>query len=85
MSPMTERLAQVEEWTRGHERRCEERLEAIHGAIAELKGSLAWQRNALWAVVVALLAWALAQLWATDQRRLDRLEQPSAVASPQLR
>jgi hypothetical protein len=80
-----ERLAKIEEWARGHERRCEERLEAIHCAIGEVKGSLSWQRNALWAVVAALLAWALAQLWSANQSRLARLEAPAAPAAAQAR
>ena len=84
MRPPQERLAKVEEWARGHERRCEERLEAIHGAIGEVKGALAWQRNALWAVVAALLAWALAQLWTANQDRLERLETPAAPAASTL-
>ena len=80
MATTPERLAKIEEWAKGHERRCEERLDAIHDAIGEVKGSLAWQRNALWAVVVALLAWALAQLWTGSQGRIERLEKPAATA-----
>ncbi len=85
MNTAAERLAKIEEWAKGHERRCEERLEAIHCAVDEVKGSLAWQRNALWAVVAALLAWALAQLWASSQGRIERLETPAAIAASHAR
>ncbi|HYF57308.1 MAG TPA: hypothetical protein VEA41_23875 [Salinarimonas sp.] len=30
-----------------------------------------------WAIVAALLAWALAQVWSTNEARLERLERPA--------
>jgi hypothetical protein len=80
-APAPERLAKIEEWAQGHERRCEERLDTIHAAIGELKGAVKWQRNALWGLVIALLAWAMAQLWAANQATLAELKRPTATTT----
>lgn len=86
MTTQGERLATVEEWAEGHEKRCEERLKNIHtaidgvkGEVTDMRGTLRWLRNSIWAAVFALLAWAGAQMYATNQARLAALEKPVVV------
>lgn len=64
MAALAERLATVEQRLNDHEARCEERLAEIRAAAAStLKGVEALKTRA-WGVMAALLAWALAQVWA---------------------
>lgn len=57
-----------------HEDLCAERYANIHDAIKELKADSKQGRNALYGLVVALLAWAASQVY-------NDLKQP-AVAAP---
>lgn len=58
-----ERLATVETWRDGHEKLCAQRQEAMGREIKELKGSVDGLSKGAWAVALALLAFALTQLW----------------------
>ena len=52
-----------------HESRCEERLGEIkHTAAGTLK-AVEGLKSRFWAITLALLAWALAQVWAAQSRR----------------
>jgi hypothetical protein len=76
-----ERLAAVEQRLTDHEARCEERLSEIRASAAHTLKAVESLRNRFWAVAVSLLAWAMAQLWASEQARLNHLEArpPTAV------
>jgi hypothetical protein len=75
----SERLASVEQRLTDHEARCEERLSEIKASAAHTLKAVESLRNRFWAVAVSLLAWAMAQLWASEQARLSHLEAPTAV------
>lgn len=77
-----ERLAALEQRMNDHESRCEERLAEIkRDGLATLKAVDSLKGRA-WMVVFALLAWAGAQVWASNNSRFDRLEQrPAATAT----
>lgn len=75
MATPSERVAKVEQRLTDHESRCEERLGEIKKAIGGLQ-------NRSWALVIAVLAWAVSQLWITQQARIERIEQQKpALAS----
>jgi hypothetical protein len=76
----SERLASVEQRLTDHEARCEERLGEIKASSAHTLKAVEGLKNRFWAITVALLAWALAQLWAGNQARVSRLEaRPAAT------
>jgi hypothetical protein len=70
----TERLASVEQRLSDHEARCEERLAEIKASAAHTLKAVESLRNRFWGVAISLLAWAMAQLWASEQARLGHLE-----------
>jgi len=69
-----ERLAAVEQRLTDHEARCEERLGEIRTSATSTLKAVEGLKSRFWAITVALLAWALAQLWAGSQARVTRLE-----------
>lgn len=81
---MTDRVTAIEEWRDNHDARCEERQQGIQASLAELKRTLNLQGKAAWGVVVALLAWAMLNVWTSrDQSmaaRISALERPPAVS-----
>jgi len=83
MATQGERLAALERGLSDHESRCEERLGEIKALVAKTDASVEKMNGRSWAIVAALLAWALAQLWAANEERADRLERarPPVVAA----
>jgi hypothetical protein len=79
MTTHSERLAAMEQRMGDHESRCEERLGEIKATSASTLAAVEGLKGRVWAIVIALLAWALAQLWAASEARVSRLEtQPAA-------
>ncbi len=76
----SERLAAVEQRLTDHEARCEERLAEIKAAAAGTLKAVEGLKSRFWGITLALLAWALAQVWAASQSRLARLEAAGPVA-----
>jgi hypothetical protein len=60
---MAVKIAKLEEWVEGHEKRCEDRLTTINDAIADVKTTMQRGGRAVWAVAIALLAWGAAQIY----------------------
>ena len=82
MTELAERVAAVEQRVSDHEGRCEERLGEIKITAASTLKAVEGVRGRIWAIVIALLAWALAQVWTTQTDRMDRLEaRPAAAAT----
>jgi hypothetical protein len=73
----SERLASLEQRVADHESRCEERLAEIRSSAAGTLRAVEGLKARVWALVVTLLAWAFAQLWAANEGRLTRLERPA--------
>jgi hypothetical protein len=71
-----ERLAAVEQRIVDHESRCEERLTEIKASAAGTLKAVEGLKSRFWTISLALLAWALAQVWAASQTRLAHLESP---------
>jgi hypothetical protein len=69
-----ERLASLEQRLADHEARCEERLNEIKRSGAATLKAVESLKSRSWALVLALLTWALAQVWAEGQQRVERLE-----------
>lgn len=63
-----ERVASLEEWTEGHEARCEERVNDIKDSVKALQ-----KQN--WVLILAVAGWALSQLYDT----LAHPHQPQSV------
>lgn len=70
----SERLASLEQRLTDHEARCEERLGEIKTSASHTLKAVEGLKSRFWAITVALLAWAMAQLWAGSQARLAPLE-----------
>lgn len=79
MTTQSERLASLEQRLTDHESRCEERLSEIRASSASTLRAVEGLRSRFWAITVAVLAWALAQVWAADQARVQRLEAARAM------
>lgn len=62
-----ERLAAVEQRITDHESRCEERLVEIKKTAGATLLAVEGLKTRIGAVVLALLAWALVQLWTAQQ------------------
>lgn len=71
-----ERLASLEQRLSDHESRCEERLAEIRTSASHTLEAVEGLKSRIWMIAIALLAWALAQLWAANEGRLSRLEAP---------
>jgi len=80
-----ERLAAVEQRLADHESRCEERLGEIRASVASTLKAVEGLKSRFWTISVALLAWALAQIWAGSQARLARLEAAPPEAAGHVR
>ncbi|THD80640.1 MAG: hypothetical protein E7812_07880 [Phenylobacterium sp.] len=78
--PEAERLAAVEQRIADHEARCEERLAELRASATSTLKAVESLKNRFWAIALALLAWALAQLWSADQARVGRLEAAASHA-----
>lgn len=74
MATPSERLAALEQRLTDHESRCEERLGEIKTASANTLSAVEGLKGRVWAIVVALLAWSMAQVWAANEARVSRLE-----------
>lgn len=74
MATQSERLAALEQRLTDHESRCEERLAEIKTASASTLSAVEGLKGRVWAMVVALLAWSMAQVWAANEARMSRLE-----------
>lgn len=75
-----ERIASLEQRLADHESRCEERLGEIKLSAANTLKAVEGLKSRFWATALALLAWALAQVWAGSQARLAHLEAPRSNA-----
>ncbi len=85
MTTQSERLAALEQRMSDHEARCEERLGEIKAAAASTLRAVEGLKGRSWGVVVALLAWALAQVWSVNAARLARLESVAPTSLEQVR
>lgn len=75
MTPaQTERLATLEQRLTDHESRCEERLGEIKTTANATLAAVEGLKGRFWTITLALLAWALAQVWSAGQARVERLE-----------
>jgi hypothetical protein len=74
VTAQSERLASLEQRLTDHESRCEERLSEIKMTSASTLKAVEGLKGRVWTIVMALLAWAMAQVWATSEHRLTRLE-----------
>jgi hypothetical protein len=74
MTTPSERLAALEQRLTDHESRCEERLAEIKSTTAGTLSAVEGLKTRFWGLVLALLAWSMAQLWSANQDRLTRLE-----------
>lgn len=81
MAQNVERLASLEQRLTDHESRCEERLAEIKVSSASTLKAVEGLKGRFWSITLALLAWALAQVWSGSQARLARLEvsRPTAI------
>jgi hypothetical protein len=70
----SERLAALEQRLTDHESRCEERLAEIKASTASTLTAVEGLKGRIWTFALALLAWAMAQVWSGEQARLQRLE-----------
>ena len=78
-APSVERLASLEQRLTDHESRCEERLSEIKASANNTLKAVEGLKGRFWSITLALLAWALAQVWSGSQGRVARLE-PSRPA-----
>ncbi|MGH6909336.1 MAG: hypothetical protein ACREE0_14020 [Phenylobacterium sp.] len=74
MTLQLERLASLEQRLSDHESRCEERLGEIRTSASSTLKAVEGLKSRFWAIALSLLAWAFAQVWATNQSRLAHLE-----------
>lgn len=74
MPTQSERLAAVEQRLVDHEARCEERLAEIKSSVGSTLRAVEGLKNRSWGIALALLTWALAQLWSANATRVERLE-----------
>ena len=82
MTTQSERIAALEQRILDHESRCEERLGEIKATSASTLAAVEGLKGRVWAIVISLLAWALAQVWAANEARVAHLEsRASAVRS----
>lgn len=72
-----ERLATLEQRLVDHEARCEERLAEIRSSGAATLSAVESLKGRAWAVIFALLAWALAQLWSANRIHPVTAESPA--------
>ena len=70
-STQRERIASLEQRLTDHEARCEERLGEIKASASNTLKAVEGLKSRFWAITLALLAWAMAQLWAGSQARVE--------------
>jgi len=75
-----ERLASLEQRVLDHEARCEERLGEIRASASSTLKAVEGLKNRFWVIAVTLLAWAMAQVWAGSEARLDHLEKAGLIS-----
>jgi hypothetical protein len=80
MTTQSERLASLEQRVTDHESRCEERLGEIKASASNTLKAVEGLKSRFWAIVLSLLAWAMAQVWSTNQGRISHLEAAAAPA-----
>jgi len=80
MTTQSERLASLEQRLTDHESRCEERLGEIKISATNTLKAVEGLKSRSWAIALAMLAWALAQVWSADQARVSRLESAQFAA-----
>jgi hypothetical protein len=80
MSTQSERLASLEQRLTDHESRCEERLGEIKASASSTLKAVEGLKSRFWAIALALLAWAFAQVWSSNQARLAHLEAARPLA-----
>ncbi len=74
MTTASERLASLEQRLTDHEARCEERLGEIKASAANTLKAVEGLKSRFWAIALSLLAWAMAQVWSSNQSRLSHVE-----------
>jgi hypothetical protein len=80
MATQGEKVAALEQRLRDHEGRCEERLAEIKAVATDTKAAVEGLKARSWGIVIAILAWALSQMWIAQQARIEHIEQkPAAV------
>jgi len=77
-------MAALEQRLTDHESRCEERLGEIKISAASTLKAVEGLKNRSWAIALAMLAWALAQVWSADQARVTRLESAQLIAKQEV-
>jgi hypothetical protein len=77
-------MAALEQRLTDHESRCEERLGEIKVSAASTLKAVEGLKNRSWAIALAMLAWALAQVWSADQARVTRLESAQLIAKQEV-
>jgi hypothetical protein len=75
-----ERLAMLEQRLTDHKSRCEERLGEIKATAASTLKAVEGLKGRFWSITLALLTWALVQVWSAQQVRVDRLEARAPAA-----
>ena len=83
MATQSERLSALEQRVADHEARCEERLSEIRATAGSTLRAVEGLKNRSWGVVLALLAWALAQVWSATTAPVGlhgRTGEPGAVS-----
>ena len=80
----TERLVALEQRLTDHEARCEERLGEIKATAAITLKAVEGLKGRVWTIVMALLAWALAQVWTASEHRLTRLESVAPAVAQEM-
>lgn len=82
MPTQSERLALLEQRLADHEQRCEDRLAEIRKAMGSMLTAVEGLKGRAWGIMLALLSWALVQLWTANDSRLETLELHDVARTP---
>jgi hypothetical protein len=74
MTTHAERVASLEQRLTDHESRCEERLTEIKASASNTLRAVEGLKSRFWGITLALLAWAMAQLWAGSRAQVAHVE-----------